>query len=388
MSAWLLPDSIADVLPPEAAHIEALRRSLLDTAARYGYELLMPPLVEHLESLLTGAGEALELQTFKLVDQLSGRLLGVRADTTPQVARVDAHVLARAGIARLCYCGPVLHTTPERPHATREPLQFGAELYGHAGREADLEVLQLALECLQSAAVDGVQLDLADVRIVRALMAGVLAPREVLLDVHRALAAKDASALRRLTKDFPAAAREGLLALPTLYGGAEVLDEAAARLPATQPVRDALAHLRWLAQHSGAARVGFDLADTRGWGYYSGMRFAIYAPGADGALLRGGRYDGVGAVFSGRARCAVGLSLDVKQLARCTEPPAPRAAIRAPWGEEAALLEAIAALRAQGETVICTPPEAAGEMDAFCCARELRQGEDGAWRVHPRAAAA
>ncbi|MBQ6656620.1 MAG: ATP phosphoribosyltransferase regulatory subunit [Ottowia sp.] len=387
MSAWLLPDSIADVLPPEAAHIEALRRSLLDTAGRYGYELLMPPLVEHLESLLTGAGEALELQTFRLVDQLSGRMVGVRADTTPQVARVDAHVLARAGLARLCYCGPVLHAAPERPHATREPLQFGAELYGHAGREADREVLQLALECLQSAAVEDVQLDLGDVRVVRALMAGVLAPREVLLDVHRALAAKDASALRRITRDFPAASRAGLLALPNLYGDAKVLDEAAAALPDTQPVRGALEHLRWLAQHCGAARVSFDLADTRGWGYYSGMRFAIYAPGADDALLRGGRYDGVGAVFSARARAAVGFSLDIKHLARCAAPPAPSAAIRAPWGEEPALLAAIAALRAQGEVVICIPPDAAGEVDAFRFERELQQGEDGAWRVQPLDAA-
>ena len=389
MSAWLLPDSIADVLPPEAAHIEALRRSLLDVAGSYGYELLMPPLVEHLESLLTGAGEALELQTFKLVDQLSGRMLGVRADTTPQVARIDAHVLARAGVARLCYCGAVLHTTPERPHATREPLQFGAEMYGHAGREADLEVLQLALQCLRSAGLGEVQLDLADVRIVRALLAGVLAPREVLLDVHRALAAKDASALRRMTADFPATAREGLLALLQLYGDVSVLDEAAAALPDTQPVREALAHLRWLAQHCGAARVSVDLADTRGWGYYSGMRFAIYAPGADDAVLRGGRYDGVGAVFSGRARPAVGFSLDIKQVARCAAPPAPRAAIRAPWGEEAALLDAIAALRAQGEVVICTLPGAAGEgTEAFCFDRELQRGADGVWRVQPLSASA
>jgi ATP phosphoribosyltransferase regulatory subunit len=141
MSAWLLPDHIADVLPSEARHIEELRRALLDTARGYGYELVMPPLLEHLESLLTGTGEALSLQTFKLVDQLSGRTLGLRADTTPQVARIDAHLLNRGAVTRLCYCGPVLHTRPERAHATREPLQLGAEIYGHAGREADLEVL-------------------------------------------------------------------------------------------------------------------------------------------------------------------------------------------------------------------------------------------------------
>jgi len=166
MSAWVLPDHIADVLPSEARHIEELRRELLDTARGYGYELVMPPLLEHLESLLTGTGEALDLQTFKLVDQLSGRTLGLRADTTPQVARIDAHLLGRVGLTRLCYCGPVLHTRPARPHATREPLQLGAEIYGHAGPEADLEVLQLALDCLRAARVGDLQVDLADARIV------------------------------------------------------------------------------------------------------------------------------------------------------------------------------------------------------------------------------
>jgi ATP phosphoribosyltransferase regulatory subunit len=175
MSAWLLPDHIADVLPSEARHIEELRRRLLDTACTYGYELVIPPLIEHLDSLLTGTGQALELQTFKLVDQLSGRSLGLRADTTPQVARIDAHLLGRQAITRLCYCGPVLHTRPERPHATREPLQFGAEIYGHAGREADVEILSLALDCLRAAPLNGLSVDLADARIVRALLAGVMA---------------------------------------------------------------------------------------------------------------------------------------------------------------------------------------------------------------------
>ncbi len=218
MSAWLLPDHIADVLPSEARHIEELRRRLLDTACTYGYELVIPPLIEHLDSLLTGTGQALELQTFKLVDQLSGRSLGLRADTTPQVARIDAHLLGRQAITRLCYCGPVLHTRPERPHATREPLQFGAEIYGHAGREADVEILSLALDCLRAAPLNGLSVDLADARIVRALLAGVMAAPTVLAEVHHALAAKDASTLARLTRDFPAASREGLQALVGLYG--------------------------------------------------------------------------------------------------------------------------------------------------------------------------
>src|SRR5450830_2007156 len=173
MSAWVLPDHIADVLPSEARHIEELRRNLLDTARCYGYELVMPPLLEHLESLLTGAGAALDLQTFKLVDQLSGRMMGLRADSTPQVARIDAHLLNRSGVTRLCYCGPVLHTLPGAPHATREPLQFGAEIYGHAGLEADIEVLTLALDCLKAAKVKNASVDLADARLIKYMLSGL-----------------------------------------------------------------------------------------------------------------------------------------------------------------------------------------------------------------------
>ena len=174
MSAWVLPDHIADVLPSEARHIEELRRGLLDTARSYGYELVMPPMLEYLESLLTGTGEALALQTSKLIDQLSGRTMGLRADMTQQVARIDAHLLNRKGVTRLCYCGPVVHARPDRPRATREPFQFGAEIYGHEGLEADLEALHLALDCLKGAGVKDVIVDLADVRIVRSLLAGVM----------------------------------------------------------------------------------------------------------------------------------------------------------------------------------------------------------------------
>src|SRR6201996_7507644 len=200
MSTWLLPENIADVLPSEARKIEELRRRLLDRFRSYGYEMVMPPLLEYIESLLSSGGSDLNLQTFKLVDQLSGRSMGLRADTTPQVARIDAHLLNRAGVTRLCYCGPVVHTRPDRPHATREPLQFGAEIYGHAGLEADTEVLRLALDCLRAAGVTGaapggrppVIVDLADARIVRALFAGVPVDVSVIARVHAALAAKDA----------------------------------------------------------------------------------------------------------------------------------------------------------------------------------------------------
>ena len=384
MSAWVLPDHIADVLPSEARHIEELRRELLDTARGYGYELVMPPMLEHLESLLTGTGEALGLQTFKLVDQLSGRMLGLRADTAPQVARIAAHLLNRRGVARLCYCGPVLHTRPDRPHATREPLQFGAEIYGHAGLEADLEALQLALDCLKATKVEALTVDMADARIVRSLLAGLDLGAAQLAQVHAALAAKDATELTALTKDFPAATRQALRALIDLYGDVRVLDEAARVLPASTPVQQALQQLRWLSGQIEGARVSFDLGDLRGYAYYSGMRFAIYTPGASDALVRGGRYDEVGAVF-GRNRPAVGFSLDVRELVGVAARPPLKAAIRAPWvdaGKDAAdLRAAIAALRRSGETVVCVLPGHESEVDEFLCDRELARDAGGCWAV-------
>ncbi|HEY0822860.1 MAG TPA: ATP phosphoribosyltransferase regulatory subunit [Ramlibacter sp.] len=384
MSAWVLPDHIADVLPSEARHIEELRRELLDTARGYGYELVMPPMLEHLESLLTGTGEALDLQTFKLVDQLSGRMLGLRADTTPQVARIDAHLLNRQGVTRLCYCGPVLHTRPDRPHATREPLQFGAEIYGHAGLEADLEALLLALDCLKATKVEPLTVDMADARIVRSLLSGTGVGNERLAQVHAALATKDATELSALTRDFPRPAREALLALIGLYGDAKVLAEAAEVLPGTPPIQQALEHLQWLAGHVEGARIRFDLADLRGYAYYSGVRFGIYTPGASDALVRGGRYDEVGAVF-GRNRPAVGFSLDVRELVGVAAKRQLKAAIRAPWldtGTDATELRTvIAALRREGETVVCVLPGHESEVDEFHCDRELARDAAGRWAV-------
>ena len=385
MSAWVLPDHIADVLPSEARHIEELRRELLDTARGYGYELVMPPLLEHLESLLSGTGEALDLQTFKLVDQLSGRMMGLRADTTPQVARIDAHLLNRQGVARLCYCGPVLHTRPDRPHATREPLQFGAEIYGHAGLEADLEALLLALDCLKATQVNNLTVDMADARIVRSLLTGVTVDAATLGRVHAALAAKDSSELAALTTGFPAAARDGLRVLVSLYGDEKVLVEAGKCLPAAPALHEALANLKWLAGHLQGAKVSFDLADMRGYAYYSGARFAVYTPGASDALVRGGRYDEVGAVF-GRNRPAVGFSLDVKELVAVVAKRPLKAVIRAPWldgTKDASELRAvIAALRGQGETVVCVLPGHESEIDEFQCDRELtKNGSE--WIVKP-----
>lgn len=379
MSAWVLPDHIADVLPSEARHIEELRRGLLDTARSFGYELVMPPLLEHLESLLSGAGTALDLQTFKLVDQLSGRSLGLRADTTPQVARIDAHLLNRRGMTRLCYCGPVLHTRPERPHATREPLQFGAEIYGHGGLEADLEALQLAQACLLTAGVQATTIDLGDVRIVRNLLSTLTLSRTELGAIQDALAAKDAGELARLAESFPAFIRGKLQDLLQLYGDVSVLDDALRVLSDVPGAAESLDNLKWLAGHLGETSVSIDLADLRGYSYYSGARFAIYADGASDALVRGGRYDEVGAAF-GRNRQAAGFSLDIKQLIGVVPRPSLKAAIRAAWSDSPEASHAMAALRSAGETVVCVLPGHEREIDEFNCDRELLQ-LDGRWVV-------
>lgn len=379
MSAWVLPDYIADVLPFEARYIEEIRRDLLDLARCYGYELVMPPLLEHLESLLSGTGEALDLQTFKLVDQLSGRMMGLRADSTPQVARIDAHLLNRSGVTRLCYCGPVLHTRPSGPHATREPLQFGAEIYGHTGLEADLEILTLALDSLKAAKVESISVDMADARIVHAILKNADLTPAQWTQVHAALAAKDASELKALTRHTAPTLAQAVQELVQLYGDAKVLDEAQRVLPALPGIQDALAHLQWLASHLDGASVTFDLSDLRGYAYYSGARFSMYAPGASDALARGGRYDEVGSVF-GRKRPAVGFSMDIKSLVGVAADRPLRAAIRAPWGEVPELRAAVAGLRKLGETVVCVLPGHESEVDEFHCDRELVQ-LDGQWVV-------
>ena len=383
LSAWLLPEHIADVLPAQARHIEELRRGLLDVARRFGCELVMPPLLEHLESLLSGTGRELDLKTFKLVDQLSGRTLGVRADTTPQVARIDAHLLNRVGVTRLCYCGPVLHTRPSGLHATREPLQFGAEIYGHGGLEADLEVLDMALDCLRAGGIANVTLDLGDARIVRGLLAGVPMDAQGIGDLVAALAAKDAATLAALCSGLPPESRQGMQALLRLYGGMEVLDVARRELPSRPLIQTALDDLRWLAEHVAQAHpeahVGFDLADLGGYAYYSGARFAVYAKGSSDAVLRGGRYDEVGAVF-GRNRPAVGFSLDLKELASLSLAGKQAAAIRAPWSEDAALRVAVRQLRERGETVVCVLPGHEHEGQEFACDRAL-VAVSGQWVV-------
>lgn len=380
MAAWVLPDHIADVLPSEARHIEELRRLCLDTARGFGYELVMPPMLEHLASLMSGNNAGLDLQTFKMVDQLSGRTLGLRIDTTPQVARIDAHLLNRVGVTRLCYCGPVLHTKPLGPYATREPLQLGAEIYGHAGLEADLEILQLTLQCLRASHLASFHIDLSDARILPALLNGQSLSADQTKAITDALTHKDISAMRELTAQLPQALGQALQALVQMYGDLSVLQTARVQFAAWPAVLTALDQLAWLASHIDHP-VSIDLADLRGYAYYSGPRFSVFVPESSDALVRGGRYDEVGAVF-GRKRPAVGFSLDIKALVGLLPHPQPQAAIRAPWRDDAVLVATIAQLRAQGHTVVCMLPGHDSEVDEFECDRELVD-TSGGWKVQP-----
>ena len=390
MRRWLLPENISDVLPSEARRIEDLRRRLLDLYRTYGYELVAPPLIEYLDSLLIGSGRDLELVTFKLIDQLSGRTMGLRADITPQVARIDAHLLDRSGVVRLCYAGSVLHARPSGPLSTREPQQVGAELYGHAGLEADLEVVDLLLRSLHAAGVARVRIDLGHVGLVRTLLAQV--PGALEDDVFPLLQAKDAPGLRALldgVADGPA--RRALLALPGLFGPAgDVIArarDALPRLPAIAGPLDELARLadalaRMTDDGDGPALdVALDLADARGYRYHGGVIFAAYVDGVPDAVGRGGRYDNVGAVF-GRARPATGFSLELRELAQLVPDAPPGRAIRAPWALDASLAAAVRALRARGEIVVQVLPGHEHEQQEFQCDRELVRA-DGSWVLRP-----
>ena len=357
MHTWLLPEYLEDILPPAAGVIERARRVTLDIFASQGYELVIPPMMEYLESLLTGTGRDMELDTFKLVDQLSGRLMGVRADITPQAARIDAHLLNRQGVTRLCYAGPVLHTRPANSQTSREPLQVGAELFGHAGLEADLEVQKMLLQSLKALGVSAVHLDLGHVGIFRALMNAAQAADGLESDLFHALQAKDVPAITELTRTMPADLRNALLVLPTLYGPRTVLARAAEALPKLPEIGRALDTLETLAEDLSAsgAELYFDLAELRGYHYHSGVVFAAYAQGSSHALAQGGRYDNVGQQF-GRARCATGFSLDLRALAPYLQMLADTHSILAPYSTDPALAEKIEALRSAGQVVIVELP--------------------------------
>jgi len=354
---WLLPEYLADALPHEAARIERLRRALLDLFRVHGYELVMPPLLEHLDSLLTGSGSDLTLRTFKLVDQLSGRTLGLRADMTPQVARIDAHLLNRQGVTRLCYCDSVLHTLPASQAASREPIQLGAELYGYAGIEADIEVIRLLAAALTAAGTPASRIDIGHVGVFRALATAAGLARGQEATILQLLQVKDVPSLRDCCATLGEPYRSALLRLPELYGDGDLLARAARELPALPEIASALETMCQLQAALPDLPLSFDLADLRGYHYHNGIVFAAYYPGFPSAVALGGRYDGVGKDF-GRSRPATGFSMDLREVARLTSSSEEAGAILAPSAPglavsaRAALVARVEALRAQGEVVV------------------------------------
>jgi ATP phosphoribosyltransferase regulatory subunit len=381
MRNWLLPEYIEDVLPAEAARIEMLRRRLLDLFRVHGYEYVIPPMLEYLESLITGVGRDLDLATFKVVDQLSGRLMGVRADTTPQAARIDAHILNRQGVTRLCYAGSVLRTSPDGLAHTREPLQVGAELFGHAGVESDAEIQCLMIKSLQAVGVKALHIDFSHVGIFGSLVKQSKLSDALEEALYAALQSKDQAAVKALAADLDSGTREALCSLTTLNGGMEVLARAEASLPAHDEIRQALNDLRYAGEKllDLGVDVCFDLSELRGYHYHSGMVFAAYAQGYSGPLALGGRYDEVGLAF-GRARPATGFSLDLRGVVTALPPAPAQKAIFAPDSDEAALLQKIASLRAEGQVVIQELPGGAQYRAELGCDRRLEK-QGTSWQV-------
>ncbi|MFP4061477.1 MAG: ATP phosphoribosyltransferase regulatory subunit [Halochromatium sp.] len=388
---WLLPTGIEEVLPARAAELERLRRCLLDLYRGWGYELVIPPFIDYLESLLTGTGRDLDLQTFKLTDQLSGRMLGVRADMTPQVARIDAHHLRREIPTRLCYLGTVLHTRTDGFAGTRSPLQIGAEIYGHDGPASDVEVLRLLVRTLETAGIESPHLDLGHVGIYRGLIQQAGLTRADELRLFDALQRKASAEIEAIIAETGVAGAVGgmLLSLVEL-NGEDALTQASVALRAAdagvlkaldrlKAVADELAH--WLPQ----LPVHFDLAELRGYTYKTGVVFAAFAPGWGLEIARGGRYDDIGQVF-GRARPAVGFSADLKGLialsARAADEAAGAGAVLVPWDPDPALQQAVDDLRAAGRQVLHELPGQPGvPADYNCCERLARV--DGVWQLVP-----
>ncbi len=385
---WLLPEGIEEVTPARAERLERARRRVLDLFAAWGYRLVMPPFVEFLDSLLTGTGSDLDLQTFKLIDQISGRLLGVRADMTPQVARIDARHLAGEAPARLCYLGTVLRALPEESAGSRSPVQLGAELFGHGGVESDCEIAWLMVETLAALGIAPIHLDVGHVGVFRALVAAAGLDGRDEERLHEALQRKAHAEIRAHLEAIacPAEPAAGLAALAGLHGGVEVLAEARSRLvPCAPAVAEPLATLEALvaalAARAPQARLHLDLAELRGYRYHTGVVFAAFTPGHGREIARGGRYDEVGMVF-GRARPATGFSADLKTLVALAgdEPRASDGAVLAPWGEAPGLHRAVARLRAAGRRVLFALPGAESED----CEHELACDERGEWTVRRR----
>jgi ATP phosphoribosyltransferase regulatory subunit len=383
---WLLPEGIDELLPEEARQLEKMRRCLLDTYASWGYELVITPFIEYLESLLTGTGKDLELQTFKMTDQMSGRLLGIRADITPQAARIDAHQLRQDLPTRLCYIGSVFRTRPDGFSASRSPLQIGAELYGHSGVESDVEILCLMLATLKVAGVKNVSLDLGHVGIFKGLarQAGIDKNQEAAL--FAALQRKAIPEIEGLVESFGIKNEHArmLASLATLNGDSEVI--AQARKVLAKADNDVMVAIDYVAQVASLLHdclpevsVHFDLAELRAYHYQTGVVFAAFIPESGNEIARGGRYDHIGEKF-GRARPATGFSADLKTLMRygacLADSPAER--IMAPWSTDAALTGEIEKLRAAGKVVIRLLSGQAGDASTMGCSQQLVQ-QDGKW---------
>jgi ATP phosphoribosyltransferase regulatory subunit len=382
MPNWLLPEHIQDMLPDEAWRVEQMRAQLLDLLRKSGYQLVAPPLLEYAESLLIDGSADMDLRTFKLVDQLSGRTLALRADITPQVARIDAHLLNRQGVTRLCYAGSVLHTQPVGLTRTRELLQIGAELYGHGGLDSDLEIQQLMLQSLAMLGIGDVHLDLGHVGVFRALVSHAALDKRLEGQLFAALQSKDTTAVQVLVEPLDDTLRAALLVLPTLYGDcADVLQRARRQLPDYPEIRAALDELQTVSEklQPWVANVGIDLADLRGYHYHSGMVFAAYHAGSHDAIALGGRYDDLGKSF-GRARAATGFSMDLRQLYRLLPPQKPQLGVCAPHLNDAALQHKIAALRAAGEVVVIDLLGDESCRNELQCDRQLSLC-DGVWQV-------
>ncbi|OZA11380.1 MAG: ATP phosphoribosyltransferase regulatory subunit [Polynucleobacter sp. 24-46-87] len=384
MNRWLLPEDIADVLPAEARKVESLRRAILDLYQTYGYELVAPPILEFLDSLLTGTGSDLNLQTFKLVDQLSGRTLGLRADMTPQVARIDAHLLNRQGVTRLCYAGSIAHARTPVGSSAREELQIGAEIYGCAGWEADFEAVTLLLQTLALADLNKVYLDLSHAGVLEGILDGQNLDKSDVETLYGLLQSKDRPRLAIWAKALPAKSAEALMALTELNGPCtQVLVSAKNSLPKHPLIDDALAQLEMLVAATAAlpnnVELSIDLADLRGYQYHSGVMFAAYVDKLPQPIARGGRYDHVGQAF-GRPRPATGFSMDLLTLANLAPAAQRKPAILAPWIIDASLASKLAELRQAGEVVIQEMNGDAVETAEYLCDRELvKQGSS--WEI-------
>ena len=379
---WQLPDGVEEVLPAQAEAVERLRRQLLDLFHAWGYRLVIPPLVEFTESLLVGLGEDLDLTTFKLTDQISGRTLGLRADITPQVARIDAHSIADEGVTRLCYAGSTLHTRPKSPFASRSPIQLGAELYGDDSVGADVEVVCMMLATLEAAGLSGITLDLGHVGIYEAVLLHAELEEAREATVFDALQRKSVPDLIQALEGVDPGTTALIIALAKLHGDESILDDARALYAETVP--DALLGLDTLQQVARTIRrqrpdldIYFDLAELRGYNYHTGLVFAAYVPGVGEALANGGRYNDVGAVF-GRARPATGFAADLKALMALVPDVTESGAISLPGVDDEALLLRARELRESGEVVI---QSFSGEVDPRCD-RELVEME-GQWLIRP-----